>query len=194
VSAHSRSARRPPCSTPSSSSRADATVRTLATLFRRHPVWVAAAHGVDVRAESAVFFTHLPGLPWRLVRRRGRTLLLRGRARDPDLVFRFTPRAVARLAVVRGGVGDFAVELFARIVERRRTERVDLRVAAPFARLVERGYVGLLLGAGPRVAAWALAHGVTTLAELRSLVERSRRKRPASWERVRAPRRPARSR
>jgi hypothetical protein len=109
--------------------RPDETVRTLARLFRTHPVWVEAARGVDRRAESAVYFAHLPGRPWRLVRRGGRTLLLRGRARDPDLVFRFTPAAVARLAAARGDVEDFAVELFSRIVESRRTRRVDLRVA-----------------------------------------------------------------
>lgn len=148
-------------------------------------MWAAAARGVDRCAESAVFFTHLPGHPWRLVRRRGQTLLLRGRARDPDFVFRFTPAAVARLAAVRGGVGDFAVELFARIAEPRRAERVDFRVAAPFARLAERGYVRLLLRAGPRVAAFALAHGVTTIGQLRTLVERSRRRGPSRWERAR---------
>jgi hypothetical protein len=180
--------RRSPRAAPSPSASADGTVRTLARLFRRHPVWAAAAEGIDRRAESAVFFSHLPGVPWRLVRRRGETRLLPGQARDPDLVFRFTPRAVARLAAVGGGVGDFAVELFARIAEPRRAERVDLRVAAPFARLVERGYVRLLLGAGPRVMAFALARGVTTIGQLRSVVERARRRRPARWEQARAPR------
>jgi hypothetical protein len=183
-----RGRRAAPC--PSASS--DETVRTLARLFRRHPVWATAARGVDPCAESAVFFSHLPGRPWRLVRRRGQTLLLRGRARDPDFVFRFTPAAVTRLAAVRGGVGDFAVELFARIAEPRKAERVDFRVAAPFARLAERGYVRLLLGAGPRVVSFALTRGVTTIGQLRSLVERARRKRPARWERARAPRASAR--
>jgi hypothetical protein len=164
------------------------TVRTLARLFRTHPVWAAAAKGVGPRAESAVFFTHLPGIAWRLVRRRGQTLLLRGRARDPDFVFRFSPGAVARLAGVRGEVEDFAVELFARIVEPRRAERVDFRVAAPFARLAERGYVRLLLGAGPKVAAVALARGLTTIGRVRRLVERSRQRRPARWERATPPR------
>jgi hypothetical protein len=168
-------------------------VRILARLFRRHPVWIEAARRIDDRAESAVYFTHLPGRPWRLVRRRGQTRLLAGRPRDPDLVFRFTPAAVVRLAAVRGDVGDFAVELFARIAEPRRAQRVDLRVAAPFRRLAERGYVGTLRAAGPKVLAFALAHGVVTLGQLRALVERSRRKRPARWERVPTPRAAARA-
>jgi len=188
VSARSQPPRRRSRPAPPPSARGDATVRTLARLFRKHPIWVAAAKGVDPRAESTVFFSHLPGLPWRLVRRQGQTLLRPGRAPDPDLVFRFTPRAVARLAAVRGDVGDFAVELFARIAEPRRTERVDFRVAVPFTRLVERGYVRLLLRAGPKVAAFALAHGLTSIGRLRRLGERSRRKGPARWERARSPR------
>jgi hypothetical protein len=182
--------------TPFPPASADTIVRMLARLFRQHPAWVAAAEGIDQSAESTVFFTHLPGRPWRLVRQRGQTLLLSGRARDPDLVFRFTPGAVARLAAVRGGVGDFAVELFARLAERRRAERVDIRIAAPFSRLVERGYVRLLLGAGPQVLGFALGRGVTTIGQLRSLVERARRRRPARWEQMSAPRvsaRPSRS-
>lgn len=178
---------------PSRHPGADPTVRTLARLFRNHPAWVEAARHVDDRAESAVFFAHLPGRQWRLVRRRGQTLLLPGRARDPDLVFRFTPAAVARLATVRGDVGDFAVELFSRIAERRRARRVDFRVAAPFTRLAERGYVGTLLAAGPKVMAFAVGHGVVTLGHLRRLVERSRRKGPARWERARATRASART-
>ena len=162
----------------------DPTVRALARLFREHPVWIEAAHRVDDRAESAVFFTHVPGRPWRLVRRRGKTLLLPGRARDPDFVFRFTPAAVARLARVEGDVGDFAVELFSRIADPRRTQRVDFRVAAPFARLAERGYVRTLLAAGPKVLAFGLAHGVATLGQLRTLVQRVRRRAPARWERA----------
>jgi hypothetical protein len=49
---------------------------------------------------------------------------------------------------------------------------------------VERGYVGTLRKAGPKVLAFAVAHGVVTLGQLRALVERSRRKRPAQWERT----------
>ena len=166
---------------------------TLARLFREHPAWVEAARHVDDRAESAVFFAHLPGRQWRLVRRRGRTKLLRGAARDPDLVFRFTPAAVTRLAAVRGDVGDFAVELFSRMAERQRAQRVDFRVAASFRRLAERGYVRALLAAGPKVLTFAVAHGVVTLGQLRTLVERSRRKGPARWERALAPRASART-
>jgi hypothetical protein len=158
-------------------------IRTLARLFREHPAWIEAARHVDDRAESAVFFSHVPGRPWRLLRRRGKTLLLPGRAHDPDLVFRFTPRAVARLAAVQGDVGDFATELFSCIAEPRGGGRVGFRIVAPFRRLAERGYVRALFAAGPKVVAFGLAHGVA-LSELRALVERARRRPPAGWERA----------
>jgi hypothetical protein len=152
--------------------RTDGTVRTLARLFREHPAWVEAARHLAGRSQSAVFFSHLPGRPWRLVRRRGQTRLLRGRAHDPDFVFCFTPAAVARLAAVKGDVGDFAVELFSRILEPRAERAIGFRIIAPFGRLARRGYVRLLLAAGPKLAVFGAARGVRTLVDVRRLVGR----------------------
>jgi hypothetical protein len=157
---------------------ADPTVRTLAELFRRHPAWVRAAGYIAKGAESAVSFSHLPGRSWRLVRRGGESLLLRGRARGPDFAFRFTPAAVARLAAVRGDIGDFAVELFGRILEPREERGMGFRVIAPFSRLVRRGYVRLLLAAGPEVVRFGASRGVTTLQDLRRFVAARRADRP----------------
>jgi hypothetical protein len=154
--------------------RGDPTVSALAALFRDHPAWIQAARHLADRVESAVTFTHRPGEHWRLVRRRGQTLLLPGRARDPDFAFRFAPASVARLAAVEGGVGDFAVELFARIVEPCESKRIELRIVAPFTRLVRRGYVRLLLAAGPKVAAFGAANGIRTIGDLRRLFRRLR--------------------
>ncbi len=160
----------------------DPTVATLAQLFREHPAWCAAAAHLRDDASSAVWFRHLPGRPWRLVRHAGRSELLAGREPDPDLVFRFTPAAVERLAGVSGGVGDFAVALFELLAEGDPERRVDLRVAAPFARLARRGYVTLLLRAGPAVAAYGVSRGVRGLADLRRLVVSHRSRDPAPWE------------
>jgi hypothetical protein len=175
------------CGSRTSPTRCADPIRTLARLFREHPAWIDAARHIDDRAESAVFFSHVPGRPWRLLRRRGKTLLLPGRAHDPDFVFRFTPGAVARLAAVQGDVGDFAVELFSCIAEPRRGRRVGFGIVAPFARLAERGYVRALLAAGPKVLAFGFARGVRTLGDLRVLVEHARRGRPARWERAACP-------
>lgn len=142
----------------------------LAELFRRHPAWRRAAAYVAEGAESAVTFSHLPGREWRLVRRGRESLLLPGQARDPDFAFRFTPGAVESLAAVDGDIGDFAVALFTRILEPRAAERIGFRIVAPFSRLVRRGYLRLLLAAGPAVARFGAAHGVTTLGALRELV------------------------
>jgi hypothetical protein len=148
----------------------DSTVRTLAGLFREHPTWVQAARHLADRAESDVSFTHRPNEPWRLVRRRGQTLLLPGRAADPDFALAFTPGAVARLARVHGDVGDFAVALFSCLLEPDAANRIGLRIVAPFRRLVRRGYVRLLLAAGPKVVAFGSPRGVRTLADLRRFV------------------------
>jgi hypothetical protein len=160
----------------------DPHVERLARLFREHPAWREAARHLSEEATSRVIFSHRPGERWRLERRGEGSLLLPGDAPDPDLVFRFSPAAIARLAGAEGSVGDFALELFGLIVAGDAEARVDLRIAAPFARLARRGYVRLLVAAGWRVLAFGARHGVRSLSELRRLVERIAARTPAPWE------------
>jgi hypothetical protein len=160
----------------------DATIVRLAQLFREHPAWIRAAQRLDARATSNVFFGHRPGQGWRLEHREGETQLLPGAGSHPDFAFRFTPESVERLARASGGVGDFAVELFRLVLETDPRLHVDLRIRAPFAKLVRHGYLGLLAAGGPRVVAFGAAHGVRTLAALRRLVEQAGEREPADWE------------
>jgi hypothetical protein len=160
----------------------DPWVDRLTRLFREHPAWLAAARFIDTRATSSVFFTHLPGEVWHLERREDETLLLPGAAPDPDFAFRFTPGAIARLEAVRGGVGDFAAELFTLVLARDPASRVDLRVVASFPRLIRRGYLQLLLAAGAGVRAIGAAHGVAGVRDLAGLVARIRRPGADTWE------------
>jgi hypothetical protein len=160
----------------------DPVVDRLSGLFREHEAWVAAARYIDPVGSSNVYFSHRPGEAWRLVQNGGGTRLLPGADPDPDLVFRFSPGAVARLAATRGGIGAFAVELFTRSLDEDPEQRVEIRIAADFRRLAARGYVRLLLAAGPRVMAFGLAHGVASLGALRRLVAELRSREPAEWE------------
>jgi len=160
----------------------DPWVARLARLFRAHPAWCEAAALIDARATSNVFFTHRPGEVWHLARRGSETLLLPGAAAAPDFVFRFTPAAISRLESVRGDAGDFAAELLELALAEDPTTRVDIRIAAGFARLAARGYVRLLLASGARVRALGAAHGVTGLRGLQSLVAALRTSRASDWE------------
>ena len=94
----------------------------------------------------------------------------------------FTPAAIERVASVQGGIGEFAVALFECIASEDPELRVGFRVAAPLTRLLRRGYVGLILAAGPMVAAYGTRRGIRTLAQLRRLVQESRATGPAEWE------------
>lgn len=161
----------------------DPVVARLGTFFSEHPAWVSAAGKLQPEACSTVYFSHLPGQVWHLAMHEGRGRLGPGPAPDPDLVFLFTPAAVGRLAGVDGAIGDFAVELFRLLAETRPDVRVRLRVAASFARLVQRGYLGLLAAGGWSVLAFGATQGVRTIAQLRRLVEEAARSRPEPWER-----------
>lgn len=163
---------------------ADPVVKSLAELFRAHPVWQRAAEHLSGRAASGAYFVHRPGEAWTLERHAGRTRLVAGTCDDPDLVFRFSAGAVRRLQAVEGDVADFAIALFECILARDPDEHVDLRIAASFGRLLRRGYVRLLLAAGPRLLAFGAAHGVRDVGALRDLVAALRRRTPAPWERA----------
>lgn len=161
-----------------SASGGDDWTERLAKLFAEHPAWVEAARQLSLSATSTAYFSHRPGEPWRLEQRDGTTVLVPGAARDPDFVFRFSPAAIERLEDVDGGIGDFAVALFSQVVD----EQVDLRIVAGFPRLMRRGYVKLLLVAGPPVLAFGATHGIRTLGALRRFVAGLRSRGPADWE------------
>jgi len=130
-----------------------------------------------------VLFSHRPSEVWHLVRSAEGSQLVPGPGVDPDFVFRFTPGAIDRLCSVDGGVGEFAAELFERMVAEEDDMRVDLRLIASFRRLASRGYLGLLLAAAPRLAALRARHGVKNLGDLRRLIDSHRRRIPEPWER-----------
>lgn len=160
----------------------DSHVEKLAACYREHPAWREAARRLSADATSAVYFSHRPGEAWRLSQRDDGAELQAGRADDPDLAFCFTPAAIERVASVQGGIGDFAVALFECIASEDPEIRVGFRIVAPLTRLLRRGYVGLIVAAGPMVAAYGARRGIRTLAQLRRLVQESRATGPAEWE------------
>lgn len=161
-------------------SPSDDWVDRLARLFREHPAWVDAARRLDWRATSNVYFTHREGEAFRLEQGSAGTRLRPGAGPDPDFVFRFSPTSIERLESVEGDdVADFAVALFSGIVD----GDVDLRIVAGFGRLTQRGYVKLLLLAGPPVLAFGARHGIRTLGALRRFIAGLRSRGPQAWER-----------
>jgi hypothetical protein len=162
--------------------KADAVVEHLAELFADHPAWVKAATHLSPRATSTVYFSHRPGETWCLAQEHGRSVMRPGRAADPDFVFRFTPAAVERLGTVEGGIGEFATTLFGLMLAEDESVRVGMRIAAGFLRLTTRGYVKLLVAAGPSVLAFGARHGVATLAGLRRFVADLSKRGVEDWE------------
>ena len=86
----------------SASTDGAAAVEQLAELLGSHPVWTDATAYLEEGAAGDVYLTSLPDQAWHFVRLEGETRLLPGVSGDPDLVLRFTPAAVARLARADG--------------------------------------------------------------------------------------------
>ncbi len=160
----------------------DETVSALAELFRKHPGWRQAAREIARVSTSNVYFTHRPGVAWHLEQRDVGSSLEPGKADDPDFVFRFAPGAVERLQGVKGGIGEFAAELFSLADGADPEHHVDLRVVASFSRLRARGYLRLLVKAGPRVIAYGLSRGIFSVADIGKLVHQARDTPAYEWE------------
>ncbi len=159
-------------------SAGDPWIGRLAALFAEHQAWQSAAALLAGQACSTVYFSHKPSERWQLHFENGAARLAPGAAADPDLIFRFSPESIAALEAVDGGIGDFAVALFEQIT----SDRAQLRIAVPFARLAGRGYVKLLFAAGPRVLAFGARHGIRTVIGLRRFVADQMGAEPAEWE------------
>ena len=160
----------------------DPHVERLAACYREHPAWRDAARRLSADASSAVYFSHRPGEAWHLSQREAGADLQPGPDPDPDLAFCFTPAAIDRVASVRGGIGDFAIALFDCMASEDPEIRVGFRVVAPLSRLLRRGYVGLIVSAGPKVAAYGARRGIRSIGQLRRLIRESRARGPAEWE------------
>lgn len=132
----------------------DPHVELLRNLFLTHPAWLSAAGHLKEGVTSSVRFSHVPG-EFHLLRTEGKNLLLEGPAKDPDLAFRFTPKAIERLSRVPGSdIADFGVELLECAGSEDPEVRVRIRVLTGFSKLLFRGYVGLLMRGGPRVLSY----------------------------------------
>jgi hypothetical protein len=159
----------------------DPHVHKLRSLFRSHPAWLEAARSVREGSTSRVLFSHVPG-EYQLVRRGAESVLLEGAAADPDFVFRFTPKAIDRLAAIASDdVADFAIVLFDCIVSDDPDSQVGLRVVASLPRLMVRGYVGLLFGGGPKLLSYGASRGVRNIGDLRKFLKQARASDPR-WE------------
>ena len=160
----------------------DETVSILVDLFLEHPAWRQAAQRIARESTSNIYFTHRPGVAWHLEQREVGSVLEPGKVDDPDFVLRFAPGAVRRLRAVEGGIGEFAAELFELADGEDPENRIDLRVVASFSRLQERGFLQLLLDAGPKVAAYGLSRGIFGVADFAKLVRRVRATAAYEWE------------
>lgn len=159
----------------------DPAVTTLARLFAQEPVWQSAMRRVAEGANSAVYFSHLPGRSWHLIKRAGTVLLLPGPAPKPDFAFCFTPASVASLAAVSGGADDVAVSLFDLILSDDDTQGVGFRILAPFGTLVRHGHLRLVIESGPKTILYGMRHGILTVGQLRRFAERLRSAATGDW-------------
>ncbi len=161
----------------------DPYVIQLAELFAENPIWVQAMQSVAEGAASNVYFSHLPGSVWQLVKERDAVSLRSGRGENPDFVFRFTPASIDALATTEAnGADDVAVQLFSLILDDDPARRVGFRIVAPFTTLIRHGHLQLVIKSGPKTLAFGASHGIFTLWQLRSFVKRIRSTEPEPWE------------
>ena len=160
----------------------DPYVIQLAELFAENPTWVKAMQPVSEGAASNVYFSHLPGSVWHLVKEGDVVDLRHGPGENPDFVFRFTPASIEALSATDGGADDVAVQLFSLILDDDPARRIGFRIAAPFTTLIRHGHLQLVIKSGPKTLAFGASHHIFTPWHLRSFVGRIRSTTPEPWE------------
>jgi hypothetical protein len=84
-----------------------------------------------------------------------------GAAEDADFTVTLPDAAVTRITGLGSDdVGEFGIEFFKLVLERDPALKARVHVAAPTARLVGHGYLGVLALGGVRVGWWLIKNGV----------------------------------
>jgi hypothetical protein len=121
----------------------------------------AARKATRPLAREAMVGLDLPGGPAHFTMAGGAAKVMDGPAPDPDFTLHLPDGAVKRLTSLRSDdVGEFGIEFFKLVLSRAPDEKVRIRVQASTARLVGRGYLGVLALGGMKVTFWLLKNGV----------------------------------
>jgi hypothetical protein len=87
--------------------------------------------------------------------------LLAGADPDPDFTLRLPAGAVRRITTMESDdVGELGIAFFQLVLERDPELHVRVHLEAPAARLLARGYLGVLARGGLKVTWWLLRNGV----------------------------------
>lgn len=144
----------------------------LRTFFETAP---AARLATRPLARGARVNLALDGGAARFTMESGAPAVLDGAGPDPDFTLTLPAAAVARLAALAGAdVGALGIEFFGLVLARDPALKVRVRVDASTARLVGRGYLGVLALGGVKVALWLLTQGVK---DPRAVIDRLRARR-----------------
>jgi hypothetical protein len=139
--------------------------------FERAPVARRATRPLSTAAEVGL---DLATGPARFSMEGGRPAVAEGPARDPDFTLAIPDEAAARLAgLVGADAGAVGIEFFRLALDRTPERRIRIRVHTSTARLVGRGYLGVLALGGLSLAVWLVKQGV---ANPKAAIERLRRR------------------
>jgi hypothetical protein len=134
------------------------TVAALKNFFETSPAARKATKHLNSEAEVALA---LEGGAARFTMRSGSARVEATPAADPDFTLTIPEAAVSRITGIQGDdVGAFGIEFFKLALEKDPALKVHVRVDAPTARLLSRGYLGVLAAGGMKVSWWLLKNGV----------------------------------
>lgn len=135
-------------------------LEALSAFFATAPVARRATRPLAAEAEVGL---EVAGVPARFRMAGGMPAVEAAPAADPDFTLALPAGAVARLlGGDRGSIGDLGVTFFRLATERDPELKVRVRICAPTARLVARGYLSVLLLGGAGVALWLLRRGIAS--------------------------------
>lgn len=146
----------------------------LVALVEEHAVWRKVWSYLTRDACIELRVPERPENAWHLQRTERGAALRPGAAEGADASLVLSRGALHRLLEVECELGEAIYRLLRAAFGDEAGERIDVRVNAPYERLLEHGVISLLIAGGLRCRALGARHGVRSLHDLRGVIESSR--------------------
>jgi hypothetical protein len=141
----------------------------LITFFATNPAWMSAAKPLGEGVSSRLYFAG-DEREWRLIRRKGVSVLEPGPAENPDFSFTFTEGAVDYMTELQdGSIGDFATRMYECCFLLDDDQRIDFQVVSSVAQVIRRNYWIIVLKGGFKVLKIARQHGIGGVQDFKRL-------------------------
>ncbi len=151
---------------------AETIYQRLSAYFSR-PVAEKGAKSLSSKAQIEIRVTGAEPTAVTLARQDKRNVIIEGPARDPDLIFTLSERALAQvLADPTEDLGELGVNLLKLVMSHDPELKMSMQVKAGFLGLFSKGYFGVLAAGGGPLASYLASKGFNGIDAIKAALKK----------------------